>query len=358
MFRSFFIAGTVTLCAAAAHAQTVYTLSTSSSTYPMSVVLAPNPGRLDAIVSMWNTSQQIPVNVTNPSAAIIGTPASVSQDQYCRAWYSRGRLFTAHRFGGIRMWDATLPNLGGPLPVLTTTPTTYSHEGLETFADSTGNYLFYSEQHTSPTSQGGLRIYQVLAGSLAPLGSVLTTAAAGNGLEIHSKGAYVWQWGDRNNNNLDGILRTYDTTNKSAPVELPRLPFAYTVANADKYLEKNSRDTALIGTLGNDGFATFDVTTPSSPTLGFQFSLPILHVRGVTFFPGTDVGVMWGQINASPPIDFYCYVFLPSAVAGFWISPLTLTPSFQITDMKVDLPVRHYAVGRHRTTLNSELRIW
>jgi hypothetical protein len=340
------------------------TLNTYTGTFPMSVVLVPNPGSLHAVVSLWSTSAQVPVDVTNPASPVPGTSGSAPQDQYCRAWYTPdfgGRLLTAHRFGGIRMWDASPAALPGPLSILTALTTHYSHEGLKTFTDpaTTTTWLFYSEQHTSPTTLGGLRIYQLGSSSFTPLGTVLTTAAAGNALEVSNNGNFVWQWGDQNNNALDGVLRTYDTTNKSAPVEQPRLAFPYTSSYADKYLEKNANELALVGALGNDGLATIDITNPASPALGLQISVPGLHVRGVTFIPGTDYGLLWGFVQfGTTYVDFLWFFGAPTATAGFnLIGGPIVTLGFQNLDVKI-LNSRVYVVGRDRVSLASLLQIW
>src|SRR5262245_49219151 len=124
-------AATLTLAAADLSAQGAPTssmtvLSTNPGTYPISVVLAPGPGTSKyAIASMWSTSQQISVNVTSPNAPIIQSTSSTTQDQYCRAVHTRangGRLLTAHRFGNVRVWDASPGALPSPLPTLSVTP--------------------------------------------------------------------------------------------------------------------------------------------------------------------------------------------------------------------------------------------
>jgi hypothetical protein len=360
--RSAFAAAT--LVAAASAQLSTTTLSVNPATYPMSVVLAPSAVGIYAVSSLWNQSEQVPTNVTNPVLPVLGVPVTTTQDQYCRAWYTRafgGRLLTAHRWGNVRMWDATPANINGPLPILTSTPTTYSHEGLKTapLPGSNLEYCFYSEQHTSATTAGGLRIYQVNPASLTPLGTVLTLGAAGNGLEVSRGTDVVWQWGDQLNNNLNGCLRTYDTFNKLVPVEMPRVPFPYTVGFADKYLEKNMSHNALVGTLGDDGLATFDITAPLAPTIGFTVSAPGVHLRGVTFIPATDFGLIWGVVTiGTTQLDFMWFFHAPTATIGFTAigSPIW-TPGFQIMDIKIDFG-HIYAVGRDRTTLDSQLKIW
>lgn len=360
--RSFVAAATL---AAAVTAQlSTTTLSTNPNTFPMSVVLAPNPIGNYAITSLWNTSEQVPANVTNPAAPVLGINATAPQDQYCRAWYTPalgGRLLTAHRGGGIRLWDTTGVLINGPLPILQTTPTTYSHEGLKSapLPGTILDYVFYSEQHVSPTSSGGLRIYQLGTAGLVPMGTVLTVGAAGNGLEVSTSTNVVWQWGDQLNNQLNGVLRTYDTFNKSAPVEMPRVPFPFSTPNGDKYLEKNFTENALVGTLGVDGLATFDITNPLAPTVGLAISVPGLTLRGVTFIPGTDFGLFFGSVQiGSSILDFMWFFHAPAAVAGFTLlgSPIW-TPGFQIMDAKIDWG-HIFAVGRDRSSLNSLMKIW
>ena len=365
----------VLVAAAQAGAQTTTNLNTATTDTPISIVLAPNPPMsMHAIISTVGAGKQFVYDVSNPAVPkTVGTglAATASQDQFTRSWYSpafSGLLFTAHRNGGLRMWDADVAKLMAvAVPQLTSVPTTYSHEGLKTFTDSLSRtWVMYSEQHTGATSLGGLRVYQAGAATLTARGDALVAGSAGNALEISNDGRYVWQLGDQGNVASKAILRVYDTANKSvgagsitelAPVPLP----PYVNSNADRYLEKNATQSTLVGTLGFDGIQPFGITNPVNPVpkLPFQFK-PWLHVRGVTFLENTNFALIFGYLQIGAVFtDFMWFIQTDTAGPGsfsFVGNPIN-TPGFYITDAKISAP-RIYLVGKLRASGQPQMRIY
>ncbi len=327
----------------------------STTRTPRSIVLAPHPVGLHAIVSMSQQSEQIPVDVTFANAPVVGVSALHSRDQYCDAWWTDafgGRLLTAHRAGGIQLWDAAWPAVTGPLPQLGFTPTNYSHEGLETWTDVTGQaFVLYSEQHTNPNGQGGLRVYGLGASALTPVGQNLITGSAGRHLEVSANGALVWQWSDQNNNQLDGVLRVYNTNNYTGnPTLVNTVPYPFTYGYGDTDLERNHSSTTLVSAMGFDGLAAMNITTPTNPVINTIVGpQQTLFFDGVTFVPGTDFALTWGYIKiGTSEIDFM--LFLNTSTPGV-ATPMgsAIFPGYRVDDAKI-LWNHLYVVGRTRTT--------
>ena len=355
---------TLLACASATAQISTTVLSTTTTTYPMSVVLTPQANQKYAIASLWSASQQVQVNVTNPALPVVGPAPTAPQDQYCRAWYTPalgGRLVTAHRFGNIRLWDASMPILATstPVPQLSLTGTNYSHEGLKTLQHPLGDFVFYSEQHTSPTVSGGLIVYRINPTStLTMVGQNLQLGCAGGALDYSRGGKIVWQLGDQANNSLNGVLRVYDTNGFSGnPNLLNTIPVTYTTSNADRYLERNTIETSLVATLGYDGLISYNLTNPVNPVPVTVISIPsALHVRGVTFVPNTNLAITWGFfLIGSSTFDFV--LVADTTVPGSFNVLAWFNPGMQVLDAKFQ-GNNLYCVGRDRTTLHSLLKIW
>lgn len=366
-------------------AQDILTFGTGSANIPFSVVLAPNAGfptTLHAIVSFSTPSRQMPIDVV-PAHSVAKVSSSLTANQYCRAWYSpafSGLLFTAHpSAGGIRMWDASLPKLSpGSLAVVGAgAATNYSHEGLETYSGVLGTWLYYGE-HWAPSGLGGLRVFKVGSSTtLSPAGTAFPPGGSdGNALEVDRDGRYVWQMGWTGNLATNGVLYTYDTNNKTQLVPSVSLSntkaltgtAAYTVANYDRYLEKNLlTENTLVSTNGVDGLQCFDITNKAVPTFGSVFGYHyyklngnglVLNIRGVTFIPGTDIGMLFGHIDISGvPSDFVWFITAGSPAGSFAPIPggLIIIPGFQISDAKI-LGSKVYMVGKNRATNSGEYR--
>lgn len=352
----------LSLLTATASAQLSTTILSTTRT-PRSIVLAPNPIGNHVVVSMSQQSEQIPVNVTIPTVPVVGASAFHGQDQFCDAWWVQdfgGRLLSAHRFGGVQMWDASPGTLSGPVTTLGYTATNYSHEGLKTYSPPGATFVLYSEQHTSSSGFGGLIVYQLGASALTQVGQLLFPAGAGRDLDVSRDGRFVWQWGDRNNNLLDGVLRVYDTNGYGGnPTLLNTVPYAYTYGYADTDLVRNTSQTTLVSAMGWDGLIAIDVTTPATPVINTMVGAQqTLFFDGVTMVPNTDVALTWGFVKIGTlEVDFM--QFLNTGTPGLAI-PIggAIFPGFRVDDVKVQVPNVH-CVGRTRTTnLQSVLVIY
>ena len=357
----------LTLAAAAPLTAQISTtiLSTNPGTYPMSVVMTPvTVPQKFALVSLWQSSEQVSVNVTNPALPTLAAASIAPHDQYCRAAFTSalgGRLVTAHRFGGIRLWDASwsILSTNTPVPQLSYTPTNYSHEGLAAITTPVGNFVLYSEQHTSPMGSGGLMVYRVNPNStLALVGQHLMLGCAGGALAHSLTGQYVWQLGDQGNNPQNGVLRVYDTNGyANNPTLLSTIPVPLSTTNTDRYLERNAKQTTLVATLGWDGIVCYDLTNPVSPTVGATITIPnLLHVRGVTFIPNTNTAVLFGFVSVmNTTIDFV--LFADTLAPGSLTILAWFNPGMQVQDAKVS-GTNLYCVGRDRANSNSVLAIF
>jgi len=311
---------------------------------PISINLVPNGTNLKAIVSMSKNSRQVRVDVTG--APVVGGSVTFTRDQYCDAIYTPvfgGHLITGHRFGGLRAWKATPSTL--PLTQTDFHLTNYSHEGLKTFKDM----VLYSEQHTSPTSQGGLELWRLdSTGGLHFVGQKLFTAGAGNALEVDRSGRVVWQWGDRNNDKYDGVLRVYSTNGYTGnPILLSTIPHPYVKPYYSKDLELNAQGINLLGAMGWDGLRAINVTNPTSPVINTIIPpTNIVFVDGVTFVPGSNYAVMWGLVRfGTIDIDFISLLdaSVPGSASLVWIAPV----KFRVNDIKVR-GTTLYCVGQDR----------
>ena len=349
------VTGVLSLVLAAGATAQVSTTVIQNGGIPRSIVLAPVPGSMHAIVSMSAQSEQIPLDVTVPSAPLVGFPTFHSQDQYCDATWTPafgGRLLTAHRGGGIQIWDASPGTIAGAFPLLGYTPTNYSHEGLDTITDPLGNtFVFYSEQHTSPTSFGGLKTYQLVGNTLTPVGQTLFLAGAGRDMAVDRYGRIVWQWGDQSANQLNGMLRVYYSNLYGGnPILANAVPYAFTYGYPDTDLEINATGNNLVSCMGWDGLVAVDVTSPVNPVITTMFGAQqVIFFDGVTFIPGTDFALMWGFVRiGSTEIDFLWW--LNCSVPGL-ATPIggPSFPGFRVDDVKILAP-HIYCVGRTRTT--------
>ena len=349
------VTGVLSLVLAAGATAQVSTTVIQNGGIPRSIVLAPVPGSMHAIVSMSAQSEQIPLDVTVPSAPLVGFPTFHSQDQYCDATWTPafgGRLLTAHRGGGIQIWDASPGTIAGAFPLLGYTPTNYSHEGLDTITDPLGNtFVFYSEQHTSPTSFGGLKTYQLVGNTLTPVGQTLFLAGAGRDMAVDRYGRIVWQWGDQSANQLNGMLRVYYSNLYGGnPILANAVPYAFTYGYPDTDLEINATGNNLVSCMGWDGLAAVDVSNPVNPVITTMFGAQqTIFFDGVTFIPGTDFALMWGFVRiGNIEIDFLWW--LNCSVPGL-ASPIggPVFPGFRVDDVKIQAP-HIYCVGRTRTS--------
>lgn len=348
--QHFFSAVALALPAAAQLSVTNLPTPTSS---PRSIVLVPTPVSLHAICSMTQSSRQVPVDVTLPAAPVVGTDTTFTRDQFTDAVYSSafgGRLVSGHRFGGIQVWDATLPNLPGPLPQLGFQTTNYSHEGLKTVIWQNQTYVVYGEQHTSPTSMGGLELYRLDAAGVTFIGEHMMTAAAGRALTTSRDGRMVWQWGDQNNDANDGVLRTYSTNGfTGAPILINTINHPFTTVYYDKDIELNANGNNLLSAMGWDGMRAIDVSIPTSPVINTVLGpSTTIFIDGVTFAPGTNLSVVWGLVRVGTT-DFDFLAFFDGSVPGFAIPLAIFLVNFRVDDCKV-LGNHLYCVGRDRAS--------
>lgn len=259
-----------------------------------------SPAGNHAIVSFVQQANQLTVDVQdfqNPTVCSTSLYDPPLFDQYADAVYSPiygGRLFTAHRFGGVNYLNASNPCA---LSNLATYSTNYSHEGLQVYtekclpnpATAEAHYLFYSEQHTNPTVPAGLMIYRIGPAGMTLWGSALAPERGGNALDVADDGRFCYQLANTGIAAGDvARLLVYDTANKAAPSLCTAFDLGLGTSggwsNADLELYENGTQKFAYLALGWDGFRVVDVSTPCTPTVCSFISSPNLFVEGLTFY--------------------------------------------------------------------------
>jgi hypothetical protein len=219
-------------------------------------------------------------------------------------------------------------------------------------------FVLYSEQHTNPTGQGGLIVYRLTATGLTLVGQNLITAAAGSAMELSRDGRFVWQWGDRNNNVLDGVLRVWSTNGYTGnPVLINTVPYPYTNGYPDKDLKGNVQANNLVGALGWDGLVAVDTSAPTSPVINTWFGpSTTFYFDGVTFIPNTNWALVWGFIRIGVT-DYHFLMIFDATNPGVLTPTFGFLTGFKVDDVKV-LAGRVYCLGRHNTTNLPQLVIY
>ncbi|MAG58114.1 MAG: hypothetical protein CMJ83_17655 [Planctomycetes bacterium] len=323
-------------------------------------------------VSTVNSGQQISVDVTNPqSPTVVGGIFNPNySDQFtdgCWTPLFGGRLFTAHRFGGINMLDTSNPlALATDATIVPGAATSnYSHEGLKIWTnDCYGpvgpmSFLFYGECHTSstgPSSLGGLRIFQVGSGYLNEVGTSLNTELGGMSLDVSRDGQHCFQIAvqDLNQTTEARRLVVYDVSNPWSPSICANIPMGGTSSYFDADIEINDDTTYAYAAVGYDGLQVIDANNPCVPTISTYIANPILFIRGLTFYR-KNVLLVSGRINTPTPIDFFASLNVGASPTSPPLISLHVT-DMNIRDMKVENGMV-YLVGS-RTNGDQVLQTW
>lgn len=354
-----FVLGTVALPAQHFNLVSQLTLAPSGGGL---TVLSVAPAGEHVICSFVQDGQTKSVDVSDVQNPVIctGTPYNPPYwDQFADGIWSPiygGRFFTAHRFGGLNMLDASDPCALSPLASVATH---YSHEGLSLWQvpcpdSNVGGYLFYSEQHTAPGGLGGLIIYPVTAGALGTPATALSVQRGGLALDVTKNGNLAFQIAYNTNISFVPHLMVYDTSNKAAP----SLVQDFLLPGNDQYpdcdLELNPSETHVFAALGWAGLQAIDVTTPAAPVVSSVITDTTLWIEGLTFF-GKDVLLASGRIySGSTWSNFFAALNVVNPAAPTLLA--FIDPGITIRDMKIE--DGHLYLAGPDATGNQILQIW
>lgn len=318
------------------------------------------------ICSLNTGAVQVPVSVANPASPQLGTPLDPPLgDQFANAAWSPvfgGRLITGHRSGGLNLIDTSASlTLSTLFTMPSNAPAKYCHEGLETFATAGRVLVAYSE-HNVGNSGGGLRTFEVTTttapgDTLVEIGSDIAVGRDGNGLEISADGRHVWQLGWSNNVATNTHLAVWDTNLwTGAPVLVSTVPYTATTSNYDRQVERNPASDNLVATLGFDGLAAVNVSTPTNPVINMVMQDPSIYFDGVRFAPNSNLCAVWGLVRVGS-VDTDFLAFGDASVPGLFLPIVVVPMPMQVADVGMRAG-RVYVLGRDRTSLATTLTVY
>lgn len=272
-------------------------------------------------------------------------------DQWFEAEYTPmygGRLFTAHRGGGINLVDVSVPS--SPV-VLSSVLSNYHFRGLRYQRDGAQGVLHYNETNL------GLGTYTVTgAASVLSPSPVWNNYANngtndGNGLELI--GSQLYQFGVAPGNPTMRVLKGFAVGVPQSPVQ-NFTGFWSNQNSSHTQLRKSLLNAPrIVASKWTDGLEVLDVTVPTAPTT-FPILAPIPNLTmlcwGAKPFPNSPLTLAYGQVwltsNPSQKWHWWMLLIVPASGAPF-NAGIVLTP-FETHDIDVDANSgRIYVVGRN-----------
>lgn len=329
------------------------TLPAGTGDDPRSVVVV---GNNHLAISNQVDGWQHMVNIINPLLPTLTTSYNPPfGDQWFEAEFTPdygGRLFTAHRGGGINMIDVSVPS--SPFAVASVS-TIYHFRGLRYLSNASINPVLYY----NATNQG-LEAYDVLSAGTV-LNSVWNNFGPnqdGNGLELlQIPGAvgHLYQFGAPPSNPTTRELRVFDVSTPAAPVQC----FVQTLTGQQNGGHAQLRRLRLnfapriIAARWNDGLDLIDAPIPCSPVITNLFPSNIFGLTitywGSLPFPNSPLVLVYGSlvVNSNPNVRFYFWWpwTVPSVGPATPGTPIIVP--LDTHDMTVDTNTgRLYMVGR------------
>ncbi|MEZ5966699.1 MAG: hypothetical protein R3F56_22870 [Planctomycetota bacterium] len=334
------------LCATTS-AQGILTLPSGTGDDPRSVcVISPTHVIVSNRVDGW----QHVVDSSIPSSPTLVTSINPPfGDQWFEAEYTRhygGRLFTAHRGGGINMIDVSNPL--APVTVASV-PTNYHFRGMRYAPNGSNGVLYYN------ATNEGLEVYDVLA-----LGTVLSSTwnnfaptNDGNGMELI--GNHLYQLGMPPTNPATRELKSYDVTNPVLPLQcdLQSIPLQ-NVGNGHAQMRKIglAPATRIVACRWGDGLDLIDTTSPCNPTRTTLFPSvfgPLtINYWGSIPIANTTLVLVYGSfvITGNPNVRYYFWWPWTVPPSGAAIPGAPFQVQLDTHDMTFDENTnRLYAVG-------------
>ncbi len=329
------LASTLAIFCATATAQiATLTLPAGTGDDPRSVV-AINGGTHLAISNQIDGWQHV-VNVTNPFSPTLATSYNPPfGDQWFEAEYTPqfgGRLFTAHRGGGINMIDVSNPLAPN---AIASVGSIYHYRGMRYRPLTVGGALFYNETNS------GLNVFQVNSTG-TNLASVWNDYAAnqdGNGMEI--VGDVLYQMGTPPNASSTRLHRGFDIGNPFLPV----MTMNNTLVNqastgAHNLLRKQPGSPYILASRWNDGLELQDCSIPNAPVI-----YPIL--------PASPAIRCWGAAFISPTIAIaYGSITIGSTTVYWWYALQVLPGPLILPIIALQVPMDTHDITRSPSSNN------
>lgn len=292
------------------------------------------------------------VNVSVPSAPSVTTSYDPPfGDQWFEAEYTPmfgGRLFTAHRGGGINLVDTSVPSTPTHL---SSAPTTYHFRGLRYQRDGAQGVLHYN------ATNEGLGTYTVTGSTsiLSPLpvwnNYAFNGTNDGNGLEL--MGNQLYQFGTAPTNPTVRVLKGFNVSTPQVPVQ-NFTGFWSSQTSSHTQLRKSLLPAQrLVVSKWHDGIEVLDTTVPTAPV-----SYPMLNpLPGLTLvcwgakpFPNSPLTVAYGSVwvTSNPSVKWYWWMFLLIPASGPPTNAGIVLVGLDTHDIDVDANSgRIYVVGRN-----------
>lgn len=309
-----------------------------------------------AYVGLNTDGIQKKVDLTIPALpTTVATFNPAFGDEWAENFVHNGKLICGHSGGGLNLWDIT----GAPA-VLDTTTTTYHYDGLGVLNPPGQEFLVYSE-HNFSGAPAGIRVYDILGGSLAFASDDLLGGNLRDGrFLVVTRDSWVYQLDGGAGSTRPLTLNIYDLTNPYAPVSYPQFDMGNAVGSYGGHTDLELDPFVhqmLYAACGYDGLRMIDVTVRSAPVVVNTMAAPGFYVSELSFLQNSpflvaSVRFPSGQwrfrvLNCSTP---------PSPVpVGTWLGQ----PNYRIHDLRAEWIAGPAVLVAGRNSLGqATLQVW
>jgi hypothetical protein len=346
------------LLASASQAQIgVLTLPVGTGSDPRSVCVI--AGGTHVVVSNQVDGWQHFVKVTAPAfPALVTSYNPPFGDQWFEAEYTpdnNGRLFTAHRGGGLNMIDVSTP--AAPVTVASVSPptVTYHYRGMRYRRNGADGLLYFNETNR------GLGVYDVTGGGTAlTLGwnNYLNNGINdGNGMEI--VGNHLYQFGTGPSLTTTRNYRAFSLAVPNTPAPTSAIiPIPLQLAGGHTQLRMQPLTARMIASRWGDGLDIVDANPTALVRQTLIPNLPGINCWGATPFPNSPLAIAYGTILiGSVRIPWWAFLIVPPAGPSSILA--VSLPNFDTHDIAMDATSgRVYVVGINPTNGRGELWIF
>jgi hypothetical protein len=318
------------------------------------------------VISNQVDAHQHFVDVSTPTAPSLTTSLNPPYgDQWFEAEYSSGfggRLFTAHRGGGLNVLDVSNPF--APSVLCSVPPSSgagYHFRGMR-YRGGGANGVLYQNQ----TNQG-LQVWSVGGGgtSMTPVWNNFSANDDGNGLEL--LGNHLLQFG-KPPAGATRELKIFDVTVPTNPGAAIFNGYWWNQSSSHTLLRKSGviGSKRVIATRWTDGLDVIDATVPSGPLV-----LPLIPgnwIPGITVLfwgayaiPNSSLVMTYGHIypTSNPSQRWYFWWFWDVPATGAATPQLFVNLPFETHDVSADPNTgRIYMVGINPSTTRGELWVY
>jgi hypothetical protein len=345
--------GGLLLGAAATAQNAILTLPAGTGDDPRSVRVI---NRLHLAISNQVDGWQHFVNIVNPLTPTLTTSYNPPYgDQWFEAEFTPdygGRLFTAHRGGGVNMIDTTNP--ATPVAVQSI-PTAYHFRGLRYRNLGNTGCLYYNE------TNNGLGVFNV-TGNASLMSLVWNNynnngQNDANGLEVIGNQLYFM--GTPPGATSTRLFRGFNVSAPLAPVQNFATTFTNQSTSGHCLMRRHSTQPLMIASRWFDGLQTINATNPTSPVVTPVLpGTPNLLCWGATFWPNSPFAIAYGQFIFGSVRIYWWFLF--QVLPNGQVIPINfLFPNLDTHDIAIDPTTnRIYVVGRDPNTLQGKLWVF